>query len=136
MAIKSKKAVGVEELIALVQEWRELEAAVSATLERDTVAHADARHISLGDSINIQMSRLIDGRKWSYSDYLTVVRELNNVEMDSVSQKLVASVTPFYHNAGMAVPSTGSANEVVGTYNRLRVGPLPMGIRPKTEVID
>lgn len=136
MAIKSKKAVGVEELIALVQEWRELEAAVSATLERDTVAHADARHISLGDSINIQMSRLIDGRKWSYSDYLTVVRELNNVEMDSVSQKLVASVHLFYHNAGMAVPFKGSAKEVVGKYNRLLDSSLAKGIRTKQDVID
>ena len=35
MAIKSKKAVGVEELISLVQEWRKLEATVLATMERD-----------------------------------------------------------------------------------------------------
>ena len=100
MAIKSKKAVGVEELISLVQEWRKLEATVSATMERDTAAHADTRHISLGDSIKIQMSRLIDNQTWDYSDYLAVVRELNEVEMDSVSQKLVASVHLFYHNAG------------------------------------
>ena len=111
MAIKSKKAVGVEELIALVQEWRELETAVSATLERDTVAHADARHISLGDSINTQMSRLIDSPKWSYSHYLAVVRGLNNIEMDSVSQKLVASVHLFYRNVGTTAPLKGSAKD-------------------------
>lgn len=136
MAIKSKEAVGVEKLIALVQEWRELEAAVSATLERDTVAHADARHIFIGDSINIQMSRLIDSRKWSYSDYLTVVRELNNVEMDSVSQKLVASVHLFYHNVGTAVPFKGSAKEVVDKYNRLLDSSLAKGIRTKQDAID
>lgn len=136
MAVKSKKTVDLEELIALVQEWRELEATVLATLERDTTAHADARHISLGDSINIQMSRLIDSRKWSYSDYLAVVRELNNVEMDSVSQKLVASVHLFYHGVGTAAPLKGSAKEVIGKYNRLLDGSLAKGIRTKQDVID
>ena len=126
----------LEELIALVQEWRELEASVLATLERDTTAHADARHISLGDSINIQMSRLIDSRKWSYSDYLAVVRELNNVEMDSVSQKLVASVHLFYHDTGTAAPLKISAKEVIGKYNRLLDGSLAKGIRTKQDVID
>ena len=133
MTVKSKKAVGVEELIALVQEWRNLEAAVSAALERDTTAHA--RHISLGDSINIQMSRLIDSRKWSYSDYLSVVRGLNDIEMDSVSQKLVASVHLFYHDAGTAAPLKGSAKEVIGQYNRLLDGSLAKGIRTKQDVI-
>lgn len=136
MAVKSKKTVDLEELIALVQEWRELEASVLATLERDTTAHADARHISLGDSINIQMSRLIDSRKWSYSDYLAVVRELNNVEMDSVSQKLVASVHLFYHDTGTAAPLKISAKEVIGKYNRLLDGSLAKGIRTKQDVID
>ena len=135
MAVKLKKPVGVEELIALVQEWRNLEAAVSAALERDTAAHADTRHISLGDSINIQMSRLIDSRKWSYSDYLTVVRGLNDIEMDSVSQKLVASVHLFYHNAGTAAPFKGSAKEVIAQYNRLLDGSLAKGIRTKQDVI-
>ena len=135
MAVKLKKAVGVEELIALVQEWRNLEAAVSAALERDTAAHADTRHISLGDSINIQMSRLIDSRKWSYSDYLTVVRGLNDIEMDSVSQKLVASVHLFYHNADTAAPFKGSAKEVIAQYNRLLDGSLAKGIRTKQDVI-
>lgn len=136
MAIKSKKAVGVEELISLVQEWRKLEAAVSATLERDTTAHANARHISLGDSITIQMSRLIDGRKWSYSDYLAVVRGLNNIEMDSVSQKLVASVHRFYHDAGTTTPFKGSAKEVIAQYNRLLDGSLAKGILTKQDAID
>jgi len=136
MAVKSKKTVDLEELIALVQGWRELEATVLATLERDTTAHADARHISLGDSINIQMSRLIDSRKWSYSDYLAVVRELNNVEMDSVSQKLVASVHLFYHDTGTAAPLKISAKEVIGKYNRLLDGSLAKGIRTKQDVID
>lgn len=136
MAVKSKKTVDLEELIALVQEWRELKASVLATLERDTTAHADARHISLGDSINIQMSRLIDSRKWSYSDYLAVVRELNNVEMDSVSQKLVASVHLFYHDTGTAAPLKISAKEVIGKYNRLLDGSLAKGIRTKQDVID
>ena len=135
MAIKSKKAVGVEELISLVQEWRKLETTVSATMERDTTAHADTRHISLGDSITIQMSRLIDSRKWSYSDYLAVVRTLNNVEMDSVSQKLVASIHRFYHDAGTAAPFKGSAKEVIGQYNRLLDGSLAKGIRTKQDVI-
>lgn len=136
MAVKSKKAVGVEELISLVQEWRKLEAAVSATLECDTTAHADIRHISLGDSINLQMSRLIDGRKWSYSDYLVVVRGLNDIEMDTVSQKLVASVHRFYHDAGTTAPFKGSAKEVIAQYNRLLDSSLAKGIRTKQDAID
>lgn len=136
MAIKSKKAVGVEELISLVQEWRKLEATVSATMERDTTAHADTRHISLVDSIKIQMSRLIDNQTWDYSDYLSVVRELNEVEMDSVSQKLVASVHLFYHNAGTTASFKGSAKEVVGQYNRLLDSSLAKGIRTKQDAID
>ena len=136
MAIKSKKAVDVEELISLVQEWRKLEAAVSATLERDTTAHADIRHISLGDSINIQISRLIDSRKWSYSDYLAVVQGLNDIEMDSVSQKLVASVHLFYHNAGTTASFKGSAKEVIGQYNQLLDSSLAKGIRTKQDAID
>ena len=135
-AIKSKKAVNVEELISLVQKWRELEAAVSATLENDTTAHADARHISLGDSIKIQMSRLIDIRTWSYSDYLVVVRELNDIEMDSVSQKLAVSVHLFYHDVGTAAPLKGSAKEVIDKYNRLLDGSLAKGIRTKHDAID
>ena len=134
-AIKSKKAVNVEELISLVQKWRELEAAVSATLENDTTAHADARHISLGDSIKIQMSRLIDSRTWSYSEYLVVVRELNDIEMDSVSQKLAVSVHLFYHDVGTAAPLKGSAKEVIAQYNRLLDGSLAKGIRTKQDVI-
>ncbi len=136
MAIKSKKAVGVEELISLVQEWRKLEATVSATMERDTAAHADTRHISLGDSIKIQMSRLIDNQTWDYSEYLAVVRELNEVEMDSVSQKLVASVHRFYHDAGTTAPFKGSAKEVIVQYNRLLDGSLAKGIRTKQDAID
>lgn len=136
MAIKSKKAVGVEELISLVQEWRKLEATVSATMERDTAAHADTRHISLGDSIKIQMSRLIDNQTWDYSDYLAVVRELNEVEMDSVSQKLVASVHLFYHNAGTTASFKGSAKEVIGQYNQLLDSSLAKGIRTKQDAID
>ena len=135
-AIKSKKAVNVEELISLVQKWRELEAAVSATLENDTTAHADARHISLGDSIKIQMSRLIDSRTWSYSDYIVVVRELNDIEMDSVSQKLAVSVHLFYHDVGTAAPLKGSAKEVIDKYNRLLDGSLAKGIRTKHDAID
>lgn len=136
MAIKSKKAVDVEELISLVQEWRKLEATVSATMERDTTAHADARHISLEDSIKIQMSRLIDNQTWDYSDYLAVVRELNEVEMDSVSQKLVASVHLFYHNAGTTASFKGSAKEVIGQYNQLLDSSLAKGIRTKQDAID
>ena len=82
------------------------------------------------------MSRLIDSRKWSYSDYLAVVRELNNVEMDSVSQKLVASVHLFYHDTGTAAPLKISAKEVIGKYNRLLDGSLAKGIRTKQDVID
>lgn len=136
MAIKSKKAVDVEELISLVQEWRKLEATVSATMERDTTAHGDARHISLEDSIKIQMSRLIDNQTWDYSDYLAVVRELNEVEMDSVSQKLVASVHLFYHNAGTTASFKGSAKEVIGQYNQLLDSSLAKGIRTKQDAID
>ena len=136
LAIKSKKDVDVTELITLVKEWRKLEAAVSATLERDTIAHANARHISLGDSINFQLSRLIDNQRWSYSDYLAVVRELNSVEVDSVSQKLVAAVHLFYRNAGTNAPFKGNAKEVVGKYNRLLDGSLAKGIRTKQDVID
>lgn len=134
--IKSKKALNVEELISLVQEWRKLKTAVSATLESDTTAHADARHISIGDSIKFQMSRLIDSRKWSYSDYLAVVRGLNDIEMDSVSQKLVASVHLFYHDAGTAAPLKGSAKEVIDKYSRLLDGSLAKGIRTKHDAID
>ena len=64
------------------------------------------------------------------------VRELNNVEMDSVSQKLVASVHLFYHDTGTAAPLKISAKEVIGKYNRLLDGSLAKGIRTKQDVID
>ena len=136
LAIKSQKDVDKTELITLVKEWRKLEATVLATLESDTTAHADTRHISLGDSIKIQMSRLIDSQTWDYSDYLAVVRELNEVEMDSVSQKLVSSVHLFYHNAGTTASFKGNAKEVVGKYNRLLDSSLAKGIRTKQDAID
>ena len=72
----------------------------------------------------------------SYSDYLAVVRGLNDIEMDSVSQKLVASVHLFYHDAGTAAPLKGSAKEVIGKYNRLLDGSLAKGIRTKHDAID
>ena len=142
LSIKSKKIVGAEELIALVKEWRILDSNVTAALNSDTTirrnahAHVHSGHAALVDSISLQVARLADSQPRSFSDYLNVVRELNNVEMDSVSQKLVASVHLFYHDVGTVDPLKGSAKEVIGKYNRLLDGTLAKGIRTKQDVID
>lgn len=142
LSIKSKKSVDAEELIALVKEWRILDSNATAALDSDTAgrrnahAHTHSGHTALVDSISLQVARLVDSQPRSFSDYLKVVRELNKAEMDSVSQKLVASVHQFYHDVGTVAPLKGSAKEVIGKYNRLLDGSLAKGIRTKQDVID
>ena len=139
-SLKGKRNAGIDEIISLTKEWRKLDAAVSSAMSSDTTdsshAHANGNHIALGDSIVSQMARLINSRKRSFTDYLSVIRGLNDVEMDSVSQRLVSSVHQFYHHASTIPAYKGSGKEVIRKYNRLLENTLAKGLRTKKEAVD
>lgn len=138
-SLKDKRNAGTEEIISLTKEWRKLAAAVSVSLERDGTegydAHADGNHIALGDSVALQMARLINGKERSFTDYLSVVQSLNDVVVDTASQKLVASVHLFYRNASAIPTYKGSGKDVVNRYDNLLKDALTGGIRTRQQAI-
>lgn len=137
LTLQSKETAGTEELIFLAKEWRQLEQEASDGAMADTAstrkAHVSKERIALGDSIRRQMSRLINSRPRSLTDYLTVVRGLNDIEMDSLSKGLVAAIHRFYRNAGTTGIYPGSGKEVVQRYNRLLEDVLENGIHTKQD---
>lgn len=139
-SLKGRRNAGTDEIISLTKEWRKLNDVVSFVLSSDTVnnshAHVNGNHIALDDSIALQMAHLINSRKRSFTDYLAVMRGLNNVEVDSMSQRLVASVHLFYRNASAIPTYKDSGKEVISKYNRLLESTLAKGLRTKQEVID
>lgn len=139
-SLKGRSNAGTDEIISLVKEWRKLDAAVSFAMSNDTTdsshAHVNGNHIVLGDSIALQMARLINSQKRSFADYLTVIHGLNDVEMDSMSQGLVGSVHLFYRNANAIPVYKGSGKEVIRKYNGLLESTLAKGLRTKKEAID
>lgn len=139
-SLKGRRNTGTDEIISLTKEWRKLDAAVSFALLSDTAnnrhAHANGNHIALGDSIALQMAHLINNQKRSFADYLAVIRGLNDVEMDSMSQKLAGSVHLFYRKASAIPVYKGSGKEVIRMYNKLLEGTLAKGLRTKEDAID
>lgn len=138
-SLKDKRNAGTEEIISLTKEWRKLAAAVSVSSERDGTegydAHADGNRIALGDSVALQMARLINGKERSFADYLSVVQSLNDVVVDTASQKLVASVHLFYRNASAIPTYKGSGKDVVNRYDNLLKDALTGGIRTRQQAI-
>ena len=138
--IKPQKTVGIEELISLTNEWRRLEQAASDGNLSDTasfqIAHASKERIVWNDSIRLQIRRLINSRPRSLADYLTVVRELNDIEVDSLSVGLVSAAHRFYRKAGTTGIYKGSAKEAVRKYNRLLEDALKDGIHTKEEAFN
>lgn len=139
-SLKGRRSAGTDEIISLTKEWKKLDAAVSFALSSDTAnnrhAHANGNHIALGDSIALQMAHLINNPKRSFADYLAVIRGLNDVEMDSMSQKLAGSVHLFYRKASAIPVYKGSGKEVIRMYNKLLEGNLAKGLRTKEDAID
>ncbi|MBV4216480.1 MAG: hypothetical protein ACLTI0_09975 [Phocaeicola dorei] len=139
-SLKGRRSAGTDEIISLTKEWRKLDAAVSFALSSDTAnnrhAHANGNHIALGDSIALQMAHLINSQERSFADYLAVIRGLNDVEMDSMSQKLAGSVHLFYRKASAIPVYKGSGKEVIRMYNKLLEGNLAKGLRTKEDAID
>lgn len=139
LSLKSRKDAGTDEIISLTKEWRKLDAAVSFAMSSDTTnsthAHANGNHIVLGDSIALQMAHLINSQKRSFADYLSVIRGLNDVEVDSLSQRLVGSVHQFYHYASTIPVYKGSGKEVIRKYNGLLESTLAKGLQTKKDVI-
>ena len=136
--IQTKNEVGTEELISLVKEWKRIDKAVSDGSAPDTAdfhtAHVSKDHIVWNDSVRSQMRRLIDSRQRRLSDYLTVVQNLNSIETDTVSMRLVSSVHRLYRKAGTAGIYKGSGKEAVRNYNRLLEDVLRKGIHNRQEV--
>lgn len=139
-SLKGRRSAGTDEIISLTKKWRKLDAAVSFALSSDTAnnrhAHANGNHIALGDSIALQMAHLINNQKRSFADYLAVIRGLNDVEVDSMSQRLAGSVHLFYRKASAIPVYKGSGKEVIRMYNKLLEGTLAKGLRTKEDAID
>lgn len=139
-SLKGRRNAGTDEIISLAKEWRKLDAAVSSALSSDTAnnshGHANSNHIALGDSIALQMALLINSQKRSFTDYLSVVRGLNDVEVDSLSQRLAGSVHLFYRKANAIPVYKGSGKEVIRKYDRLLGSTLAKGLRTKEDAID
>ena len=139
LSLKGKKDADTDEIISLTKEWRKLDAAVSFAMSSDTTnsthAHTNGNHIALGDSIALQMAHLINSQKRSFADYLSVVCGLNDVEVDSLSQRLVGSVHQFYHHASTIPVYKGSGKEVIRKYNGLLESTLAKGLQTKKDVI-
>ena len=137
-SLKGRRSAGTDEIISLTKKWRKLDAAVSFALSSDTAnnrhAHANGNHIALGDSIALQMAHLINNQKRSFADYLAVIRGLNDVEVDSMSQRLAGSVHLFYRKASAIPVYKGSGKEVIRMYNKLLEGTLAKGLRTKEDV--
>lgn len=138
--IKSQKTIGTEELISLTNEWRRLEQAASDGNLSDTastqIAHASKELMVWNDSIRLQIRRLINSRPRSLADYLTVVRGLNDIEVDSLSMGLVSAVHRFYRKAGTADIYKGSGKETVRKYDRLLENTLKKGIHTKQDAFS
>lgn len=139
-SLKGKRNADTDEIISLTKEWRKLDAAVSFALSSDTAnnrhAHANSNHIALDDSIAVQMALLINSQKRSFADYLSVVRGLNDVEVDSLSQRLAGSVHLFYRKASAIPAYKGSGKEVIRKYEKLLESTLANSLRTKEDAID
>lgn len=137
--LDSIETAGMEKIILLTKEWRRLSATVLTPTSLDSLTdspHCYEGHTAFEDSVRSQMARLIYSRERSLEDYLHVVRELNEVEMDSLSRELAVSIHHFYCEAGNTAIYRGEADEVIRKYKQLLETTLAHGIRTKQDAID
>lgn len=139
-SLRAREAASTDDVISLTKEWRRLDLAVLSAMEREKsaphTAYPRRDYIALTDSIQSQMRRLINSRERGFADYLKAVRQLNDVEMDSVSRKLADAVRQLYRDAGAAGIYQGTAQETVRRYRSLLKKTLSGGLRTRQEILD
>lgn len=135
--VGGKKRVSTADLISLTMEWHTTGDSVRRCIARNaTDAETDysIRFAALNDSITVCMENMVDSRPRNYTDYLSVLSALNDVEKDAVSDSLIASVHRFYDKAGTAPVFAGNDRAVIRRYERILDDAIDKGFNSKQDV--
>ena len=124
-------------MISLTKEWHTTGDSVRRCIDRNaTDAETDysIRFAALNDSISVCMENMVDSRPRSYTDYLSVLSALDDVEKDAVSDSLIASVHRFYDKAGTAPVFAGNDRAIIRRYERILDDAIDKGFNSKQDV--
>jgi hypothetical protein len=130
----AKKNVATKDLIALVQEWKELDDTIAnrffAEAYTDKSTDADSSYVNLREKIIDGFANLVDTRQRSLEDYLDVMTALTKTSQDS----LVTSLHRFYGSMdGTKTYGLGNAATVV-RYEQMLSEAIAKGLHSKPDV--
>lgn len=136
--LSGKRTASTADLISIAKERRNIETSVSMALAQDTArAHSGASatfYNSLRDSVNEKVFRLVESRKRTFKDYLEFVVAVNDIRLDTLSEKYLESVQRFYESADTFPVFKSGDKATVRAYEQLLSDASRNGFRTKSDV--
>jgi hypothetical protein len=132
--ISKKKNASTKDIIAIMQEWKELDDTIAnrffANAYTDKATAADSSYVNIREKIIDGFTGMVDSRPRSLSDYLDVMTEMTKVSQDSLTTSLhrfygAMDKTPTY--------KTGNAATVL-RYEQTLAEALDKEIRTKQDL--
>lgn len=134
--VKNTENITACRLIEMAQQWYALDDSVISCIARDSIIpHVPAGQEIIHDSLRFYMGRLIDSRQWAFTDYLTIIKALNRVVVDTVSLPLIASAHRFYALLDSVPTYSKNAERTIGLYQKMLDQTLATGFRSKADII-
>jgi hypothetical protein len=135
------KEVPTQNLISLMQQWQEMDDDLNTRLYTDThdeseqyVGYYDSIYVTLRDSIQDQLSTLVESRTRSLEDYLNIVTALNPVETDSTTLELTTAIHKFHESMDSSPIYRANATATIRFYEQILAEAYKNGFHSKQEV--
>lgn len=121
--LRKEDKVTMQQLVAIVNEWRVLDDSVSSCIKRDTIARPHhypmAEYRELRDSFHIELNRLVSSKVRNYHD-LVFLKEQTNIYIDDTELKQAAkSAQPFFASLdSLPIYNKGGRKAVMKRYRQ------------------
>lgn len=133
--------VNMQRLVAIVDDWQELDDSVPACIKRDTIARPHhypmAEYRELRDSFHIEFNRLASSKTRNYHD-LVYLKEQTNIYADDAELKQAAKVAqPFFASLdSLSIYNKGGKKAVMKRYRQFLASASAKPIASKEELLQ
>lgn len=135
--VKNTGNVTTDKLVELAQEWYALDDSVINCISRDSMtAHTPVGYEIIKDSLRSRMGKLVDKRRWTLTDYLTVIEKLERVEIDTTSLLLADSIHRFYSGLDSVQTYGVNATRTIHLYQKMLDNTLEAGLHSRADIFD
>jgi hypothetical protein len=135
--LKNKKQADITGLIEISREWSEMGDSIANFIQRDTTQYVEmSKFIDLTDSITMEVDRLVDSRTCSYADYMEIMKQLHQTDLDSISADFVTAVHDFYRRVDSIPIYNCDKQKTIERYIRVLDNTLAQGINSKEDVFN